>query len=170
MSLVARKCYDISTINENTAKTSSIYRNDLKPGLLSGNVKKVKPQGSKQFFSNLTVFQFGCQYSDCYINRGGFYGSNCGLRMGYRNLYDYNNGFMKRNSLCMATRGWPGSYCQNSWNNVKTPFCDTSLCSFDCQSYGQDGGYCEKNKCLCFLQVIKPKIEEFAIADPEKSD
>ena len=117
----------------------------------------------------MIVFQFGCQYSDCSINRGGFYGSNCGLRMGYRNLYDYNNGFMKQNSLCMATRGWPGSYCQNSWNNFKTPFCDTSLCSFDCQSYRQDGGYCEKNKCLCFKQVLKPKIEEFGIADPEKS-
>ena len=94
------------------------------------------------------------------MNPNGLYEGNCGLRVG--NNY-YGNG------LCQATRGWPGSYCQNSWN-VKTTFCDGNVCAFDCQAYGQDGGYCEQNKCFCFKQVFKAKTDENLVEGPENSE
>ena len=36
-------------------------------------------------------------------------------------------------------------------------YCDSNLCSNDCQSVAQDGGFCDttQNKCYCFKQVIK---------------
>jgi len=100
----------------------------------------------------------GCQYSDCSIGRG-YYGSSCGLRAGFNYGGPSGRG---GNSLCGATGGWPSSYCGNGndWNyNTPTAFCDNNLCSSDCQNLGQNGGYCEKDKCFCFKQVYKPKIQ-----------
>ena len=64
--------------------------------------------------------------------------------------------------IIILTGGWPSSYCGNGndWNyNTPTAFCDNNLCSSDCQNLGQNGGYCEKDKCFCFKQVYKPKIQ-----------
>jgi len=87
----------------------------------------------------------GCQYSDCAYN-AGYYGSSCGLRP----MLNYGN------SPCGATNGWPQSYCGSSnqeWSYV--PYCDSNLCTADCQSYGQDGGYCDTGKCSCFKRIFK---------------
>ena len=86
------------------------------------------------------IFQPGCQLSSC-NGDGSYYGQSCGLRPSY----NYK-------SPCGSTGGWPYSYCGNDWNYMT--YCDTNLCSNDCQSVGQDGGFCDsqQNKCYCFKQ------------------
>ena len=81
---------------------------------------------------------------------GTYYG--CGLRVGFVPNYGGN-------SLCGATGGWPNSYCGNELSY--SPVCEDNLCSSDCQSYGQNGGYCgDRDNCLCFKQVFKTENNE----------
>ena len=87
---------------------------------------------------------------------------SCGLRPNY--------GYEK--SPCGLTRGWPNSYC---WNNFPSTYCDENLCTYDCQSLGHTGGYCEKtpaansyysvvnSRCRCFKKPIiekQPAVKE----------
>ena len=85
--------------------------------------------------------------------------------------YDYYGNLEGSRRLCGATYGWPRSFCrQNPAWTIDFPICDTTRCSIDCQAYGQNGGYCEEDKCMCFKQVLKPKMVENKISGKDSDN